>query len=495
MADKRCAIIGGGIGGLAAAIRIAGYGITVDLYEQHGHVGGKADELHMDGFRFDTGPSLLTMPFVLESLFADVGEDHRNYLTIDPLPQHCKYFYPDGTEITAFADSNDFGDEIATKTTENAASVKKYLNYSKGIYDLSADLFLFNDIHEFSTYREQGSPKTLLNLWRLDSLRTVHRANTSFFRDPRVIQLFNRYTTYNGSNPYKAPATLNIIPHVEYNMGSFIVREGIYRIPQALGELAEKKGVTLHTNKRVERIVHANKQVQGVLVDGAMIPYDFVCSNADVVTTYRDLLKDESSRDAKRYRRLEPSSSALVFFWGVREGMSEKLGVHNILFSADYKDEFMELFNKKICPRDPTVYIYISSLFNPPDAAKGNENWFVMINAPYADGQDWEREMQESRKRIVHKIDSLLHIDIEKYISCERITTPQDIAVQTMSHRGSIYGISSNSRTAAFMRQRNRSRRYRGLYFCGGSAHPGGGIPLVLLSGKICADLVKRFEL
>jgi len=495
MADKRCAIIGAGLGGLAAAVRIAGYGMVVDLYEQHGHAGGKANELHMDGFRFDTGPSLLTMPFVLESLFADAGDDVRNYLTIEPLTQHCKYFYPDGTEITAFADSDDFAREIESKTNDSAASVKRYLNYSKGIYDLSADLFLFNDIHELSTYREQGSPKTLLNLWKLDSLRTVHRANTAFFRDPRVIQLFDRYTTYNGSNPYHAPATLNIIPHVEYNMGSFIVREGIYRIPQALGELAERQGVTLHTNRRVERIVHANKRVQGIVLDGEMISYDCVCSNADVFPTYRDLLGDETSRDAKRYKRLEPSSSALVFFWGVRGGLSETLGVHNILFSADYKREFMEIFDHKACPRDPTVYIYISALFNPPDAPAGHENWFVMINAPYDDGQDWEREMQESRKRIVHKIKSLLHMDIEKHITCERITTPQDIEAQTMSHRGSIYGISSNSRTAAFMRQRNRSKRYHGLYFCGGSAHPGGGIPLVLLSGKICADLVKRFEL
>ena len=325
MADKRCAIIGAGLGGLTAAIRIAGLGMEVDLYEQHGHVGGKANELHMDGFRFDTGPSLLTMPFVLESVFAGAGETVRNYLTIKPLAQHCKYFYPDGTEITAFANSEDFAREIASKTTDSAARVKKYLNYSKTIYDLSADLFLFNDIHEPFTYREQGSPKTLLNLWKLDSLRTVHRANTAFFRDQRVIQLFDRYTTYNGSNPYKAPATLNIIPHVEYNMGSFIVGEGIYRIPQALRGLAEKQGVTVHTNSRVEQIVHANKRVEGIIVDGERIPYHVVVSNADVFTTYRDLLRDETSRDAKRYKGLEPSSSALVFFWGVTGGISGRL--------------------------------------------------------------------------------------------------------------------------------------------------------------------------
>jgi phytoene desaturase len=495
MADKRCVIVGAGLGGLAAAVRIAGYGMAVDLYEQHSHAGGKANVLPMDGFRFDTGPSLLTMPFVLDSLFADAGEDVRNYLTIEPLPQHCQYFYPDGTEITAFADSDDFAKEIESKTGERAKSVKKYLNYSRSIYDLSADLFLFNDIHELFTYREHGSPKTLLNLWKLDSLRTVHRANAAFFRDPRVIQLFDRYTTYNGSNPYQAPATLNIIPHVEYNMGSFIVREGIYRIPHALAELAKKQGVTMHTNRRVERIVHTDKRVQGIIIDGEMLPYDVVISNADVFTTYQALLRDETSRDAKRYQGLEPSSSALVFYWGVTGGISERLGVHNILFSSDYKREFTELFDHKACPHDPTVYIYISAQFNPHDAPEGYENWFVMINAPYDNGQDWDREMEESRKKIVHKIDSLLHMDIEKHITCERISTPRDIEAQTMSHRGSIYGISSNSRTAAFMRQRNRSKRYRGLYFCGGSAHPGGGIPLVLLSGKICADLVKRFEL
>ena len=495
MAEKRCAIIGAGLGGLAAAIRIAGYGLAVDLYERQSHVGGKANVLHMDGFRFDTGPSMLTMPFVLESLFADAGEDVRDYLTIEPLPQHCKYFYPDGTEITAFAECDAFAKEIESETADRAARVITYLDYSKRIYDFSVDLFLFNDIHERFTYREHGSPKTLLNLWKLDSLRTVHGANAAFFRDPRVIQLFDRYTTYNGSNPYKAPATLNIIPHVEYNMGSFIVQEGIYRIPLALAELADKKGVAVHTNRPVERIVHDNHRTRGIIVDGEMLPYDVVISNADVFTTYRDLLRDETSREARRYRRLEPSSSALIFYWGVTRGSAEKLDVHNILFSSDYKREFVELFHQKACAREPTVYIYISAKFNPHDAPQGYENWYVMINAPYDTGQDWDREIEESRKRIVRRIDSLLHMDIERHIIGERICTPRDIEAQTMSHRGSIYGISSNSRTAAFMRQRNRSKRYRGLYFCGGSAHPGGGIPLVLLSGKICADLVRRFEL
>jgi phytoene desaturase len=469
--------------------------MEVDLYEQQSRAGGKANVLRIDGFRFDTGPSLLTMPFVLESLFADVGEDVKDYLTIEPLSEHCTYFYPDGTKIKAFSKAEDFEEEIESKTADSAASVKKYLNYSRTIYDLSADLFLFRDIHELSTFREHGSPRTLLNLWKLDSLRTVHVANSSFFRDPRVIQLFDRYTTYNGSNPYKAPATLNIIPHVEYNMGSFIVKEGIYSIPHALTELAIKQGVNLQTGTRVEGIVEEKKRIKGVVVDGEILPYDVVVSNSDVMKTYQDLLGDETSRQARRYRRLEPSSSALIFYWGVDQRAAEPLGVHNILFSSDYEREFGELFDEKICPHDPTVYIYISSRFNPHDAPEGTENWFVMINAPYDDGQDWEEETQMSRKRIVDKIDALLHTHMEKRIITEGKCTPRDIEEQTMSRCGSIYGISSNSRTAAFMRQRNRSKRYEGLYFCGGSAHPGGGIPLVLLSGKICSDLIKRFEL
>ena len=214
-----------------------------------------------------------------------------------------------------------------------------------------------------------------------------------------------------------------------------------------------------------------------------------VISNADVYTTYSKLLKDRKSKVAKKYNALEPSSSALVFYWGVKIN-SEKLQAHNILFSGNYRKEFTELFENKVLPEDPTVYIYISKRFSPDDAPQGEENWFVMINATYGSYESGITNYGKIKSRILEKISRLTGYDIRDRIMCENIMTPRDIEDQTGSFKGSIYGISSNNRRAAFLRQPNVSKEYKGLYFCGGSAHPGGGIPLVLLSGKLCADSV-----
>ena len=487
---KKCCVIGAGLGGLAAAIEISLLGVDVDLYEQNESVGGKADSLLVDSFRFDTGPSLLTMPFVLESIFNDSGKDIKDYLKIKPLQSHCVYFYPDGTEITAHSDQEKFAHEIQSKSIDNKKNLIAYLNYCRTIYDLTADLFLFNDFHDISTFKKHSSLKTLFNIRKIDSMRTMHKANSSFFKDQKIIQLFDRYATYNGSNPFMAPATLNIIPHVEYNMGSFIAEDGIYSITESLLRLASEIGVNIYAKKRVESILHRGRKITGVVADNEKLNYDFVVSNADAHVTYSKLLSDNISKNARRYSKLEPSSSALVFYWGM--DIKSRFGIHNIIFSRDYSKEFNEIFTQKICPLDPTVYVYISSKFKSGDAPPGMENWFVMINAPYDDGQDWESEKTKSRDRIIEKINSTLNISIESKIKCEKILAPPDIESKTSSHRGSLYGISSNSRSAAFLREGNRSRQYQGLYFCGGSVHPGGGIPLVLLSGKLAARAVAK---
>jgi len=495
MPAKNCAVIGSGLGGLSAAIRCARMGLKVDLYERNTATGGKAGTFSSGGFRFDTGPSLLTMPFVLEDLFSFAGKDISSYMTLLPLEETCRYFFHDGTRIRAHRDIDRFADEIEMNTEDTGESVREYLEYCARIYSLTAELFLFNDFHELSTFTDSTSSlKTLFSIHRIDPFRSVHRANSSFFRDPRTLQLFDRYTTYNGSDPYRAPATLNIIPHVEYSMGAFIVKEGVTRIPEALTDIAVESGVDLRLDTGVERIETIKDRVRGIRAHNSSFEYDMVITNADVHLTYRDLLKDTSSRPARKYRRLEPSSSAVIFYWGV-SGSFPDLGIHNIMFSADYRREFNDIFALGECPEDPTVYIYISSRFKPDDAPAGYENWFVMINAPCNRGQDWQAGMEKARKGVTERINRTLGIKIEDSIVSEKVVTPPDIEAATSSHMGSIYGISSNSQSAAFLRQGTRSRRYPGLYFCGGSAHPGGGIPLVLLSGKIASGLLGRHEL
>jgi len=484
-------VIGSGLGGLSAAIRLAYAGYDVTVYEKNPTPGGKARSIEQSGFRFDTGPSLITMPFVINELFESVGENPVDWLTLNKLTNLCKYFYPDGTVLNAYSDREKFAVEIEANTTEKRDALYKYLAYCKTIYDLTADIFLFKDLYSARTYSNFKAFKTLLKLPKIDSFRTMNNANRSFFNDERIIQLFNRYATYNGSDPYKCPATLNIISHVEYSIGGYYASGGMYSLTDALYRLALKKGVKFRFNTNVEKIITHGNNVKGIITGGSEILSDGVISNADVYSTYGKLLNDDKSSAARKYNKLEPSSSALVFYWGVNIA-SHKLETHNILFSGDYKKEFEEIFDKKVYPADPTIYIYISSKFSQGDAPSGKENWFVMINAPNCASSNAKVQMSKEgiKQVILSKIKVLTGYDIRDKIETESIMRPQDIEEQTGSFGGSIYGISSNSRNAAFLRQQNMSKLYKGLYFTGGSAHPGGGIPLVILSGKITAEKI-----
>lgn len=483
------AIIGAGLGGLAASIYLARAGARVTVYEQNPYPGGKAGVIEENGFRFDTGPSLLTMPFVLENIFTHAGKKIQDYLTLGKLQKLCRYFYPDGTVLNAFSDPDRFADEIDRFSEDSRHQVIRYLDYCKRIYDRTANLFLFSDFRQLKNIFNLPALKTLLHIHQIDPFRTMHSANASFFTDPKIIQLFDRYATYNGSDPYQVPATLNIIQHVEYNLGGYIVEEGIHRIPAALTEVARELGVSFHFETKVEKIRHKKGIVTGIATGDTTTDYDCIISNTDAGFTYTQLLDDKKSKDARRYFKQEPSSSALVFYWGIN-GRPEELETHNIFFSKNYETEFNDIFEHRRCPNDPTVYVYISSRFQKTDAPAGHENWFVMINTPYNSGQDWKIETRRMRKIIIEKLSSRLQKDIANVIVFEKVLTPVTIERETGSLYGSLYGISSNSRFAAFLRQRNESSDWRGLYFCGGSAHPGGGMPLVMLSGKIAAEKI-----
>jgi phytoene desaturase len=487
---KKIAVIGAGLGGLSAAARLAAKGNEVHIFEKNSYAGGKASQFYEQGFRFDTGPSLLTMPYVLNDLFNECGENPDDYISLKKLENVCRYFFNSGTIINAYSDIEKFGEEISEKTIDDEESLNDFFNYSKTIYDLTADLFLFNSPSDPKTLFNRNALRTLFNIHKIDSFRTVHQAVSSFFKDKKLIQLFDRYATYNGSNPFEAPATLNIIPYVEYFPGSYLPVGGIYSIPNALKNLAEKKGVIFHFNSIVEEIMLRNKTVVGIKANGEEIPFDKVISNIDVNITFKNLLNDISTFESRRYKKLKPSLSGVVFYWAV-DNQFPQLETHNIIFSEDYKKEFDQLTKQKIIPDEPTVYIYISSKLNPDDAPKGKENWFVMINVPYDDGQNWQEEISDARKNVIDKINKVLKINIEQNILFEKILTPKELEAKTAAYRGSIYGISSDKRTSAFLRQQNKSRTIKNLYFCGGSAHPGGGIPLVILSGKIVSDIIQ----
>ncbi|PKP35998.1 MAG: phytoene desaturase, partial [Bacteroidetes bacterium HGW-Bacteroidetes-15] len=288
-------------------------------------------------------------------------------------------------------------------------------------------------------------------------------------------------------NPYKAPGTLTIIPHLEHNVGAYFPERGMYSIAEAMHEFAVKLGVEFELGCTVQRIDYKANKILGVQANGVSEAFDIVVNNTDIFTAYLGLMPDRKL--SWFYKRQKPSSSALIFYWGVK-GTYPKLDLHNILFSGDYLGEF-KILEKKGISSDPTVYIFISSKVVKGDAPEGHENWFVMVNAPEDTGQDWEEIIKATRSNIIKKIKQDIGIDIEPSIVCEDILTPPIIEQKTGSYRGALYGISSNNKFAAFSRHPNRSKSINGLYFTGGSVHPGGGIPLCLASAKIVDNYIK----
>lgn len=495
----KIAIIGAGVAGLAAAIRLQKAGNQVFVYEKAGKAGGKLSEASIAGCRFDLGPSLFTLPELVEDLFKIAEEPITNYFSYKQLEVLTNYFYEDGTNIQAYAKPQKFAAEIANKTTDKAETILKFLEQSKQKYELTADIFLKQSLHKVSNFLNLKTLHSILNMGKLDAFRTMAAANQATFADQRVQQLFNRYATYNGSNPYQTPATLNIIPHLEYNIGAYIPAGGMYDITKALFKLAQKLGVVFQFDSQVEKIelienqatqfnfFGKKHQIKGIKIGDKVENFDMVVSNADVVNTYRRLLPDLPAPE--KTLNQPKSSSALIFYWAVNQTFAA-LDLHNIFFSANYQQEFEHLFVHKDIAQDPTIYINITSKYVQTDAPVGMENWFVMINVPNNSGQDWDLLIAEARKNIIAKLNRMLKTDLTSKIVGEMQLDPRTIESRTSSSQGALYGNSSNNRYAAFLRHANQSAEVKNLYFCGGSVHPGGGIPLSLLSGKIVADLI-----
>ena len=494
---EKIAVIGAGIAGIAAAVRLAASGFKVDVFEKNPGPGGKMSEIRNEGFRFDTGPSLFTMPGLIEELYELAGEKKAD-ITYNKLDVVCRYFFEDGRTIDAYSDPGRFAEELQLKAGEDPGKVLSYLEASREIFEFTYPVFIQNSLHRPKNYLKGEFIRAFFKLPKLRPFKTLHQINTKYFAHLHTIQLFDRFATYNGSNPYKTPATLMVIPHLEHNIGAFFPKEGMYHLASGLAKLAEKLGVVFHYNCEVEEILVSGQRsavsgrrssVSGLRTANGELRTDFshIITDLDIYFVYKNLLK--TIPFPEKWFRHERSTSALIFYWGMRI-RSERLEVHNILFAQDYAQEFRCLFNLKTLHPDPSVYVFISSKTVSGDAPAGCENWFVMINVPSEYGQDWNKIIQDARWHIEEKIKRVLQIDVHKHRLFEFVLDPKGIELKTGSYRGSLYGNSSNSMWAAFQRHPNFSK-VKGLYHTGGSVHPGGGIPLCLSSAKIVADMIR----
>jgi phytoene desaturase len=485
--QKRVIVVGSGIAGLASAIRLACKGYAVQVFEKNSYPGGKLTAFVQDGYRFDAGPSLFTLPKQVDELFELAGENPRAHFNYQRLPVACHYFWDDGTFLPAPGNESDFAAEVEKVLHVPAERVLAYLNKSKFIYDTTAPVFLHRSLHIARNFLNLETLKGIIRMPRLGIFSNLHHDNVKQLGDPKLVQLFDRYATYNGSDPYQAPGVLQSIPHLEFGQGAWFPDGGMHSITTSLVALAKRKGVEFVFEKQIDEILVSQNQIRGVRCGNDTFVADLVVCNSDVVPAYRKLL---ASQQAPEKTLSQPrSSSALIFYWGIKQ-VFPQLNMHNIFFSNNYEEEFRLIFEGKQISSDPTIYINLTSNYLPSDAPDGCQNWFVMINVPGNTGQNWGQLIAQARKDILTKLSRRLGTDIESLIQCESILDPRSIEQKTSSFQGSLYGSSSNNRNAAFLRHANRSSKIRNLYFCGGSVHPGGGIPLCLQSARIVSDLI-----
>lgn len=482
-------VIGAGIGGIATSLRLKKLGYKVTVFEANNYPGGKIHSLEHDGYRFDLGPSLFTMPHLVTELFDLFEKDSSNHFDFYRKETICNYFWEDGQRFSAKSDQNMFIEDAAQTFDESPEAIRKYLDRNQKKYDLTASLFLEKSLHKLQTYLSFDTMKALVQIGKLDVNSSLNELNKKSFKSEKLVQLFNRYATYNGSSPYKVPGIMSMIPHLEMHFGTFFPRGGMHQISRSLYELAVRQNIEFRFEEKVEEILVNHKKVTGISTNRQKYQADIVVSNMDVFPTYKKLLKSE--KHPKKILLQERSSSALIFYWGISKKFHE-LDLHNIIFTNSYRKEFHEIFVTKSLYEDPTLYINISSKEEPSDAPEGHENWFVMINAPGNYGQNWDELKKQARKTIIAKINRVLKVDIESLITSERILDPVGIENNTSSYRGALYGAASNDRFSAFLRHPNFSSNLKNLFWCGGSVHPGGGIPLCLLSAKIVSDLVPK---
>ncbi len=494
--SKRIAIIGAGVGGMAAGIRLAAQGHEVQIFERNARVGGKLNLVEDGEWRFDTGPSLLTMPDVARDLFAAAGASLDDELELLPLDPICRYFYPDGIIFDASSDEGRMMAAISEFSERDADNFPRFLDYGRRVYEVTAQPFLYSPLEAkrigSAFLQRLNRPQ---DIGRVLAPLTLDALVRNYFRDPHMRQLFDRYATYNGSSPYRTPAVYAIIPYVEYGFGAWYPRGGMYQIAEALLGLLAKVGATVHTAAPVRQIrCEPSKGATGVeLVDGTVYTADAVIANVDIATTYRRLVPADfrPRTTLDRLEAMEPSLSGFVLLLGT-DCRFEQLQHHNIFFSHDYREEFIDIFTRLVAPRDPTIYVCATSRTDPTQAPPGGENLFVLVNAPYLSAEfSWAAERETYRDLVIEKLERMGLNDLRAHIVYEQIITPNDLETRYGAQRGAIYGFSSNSLFAPFQRPGNRSR-IPGLYFAGGSVHPGGGLPLVMLSGKIAAELVEQ---
>jgi phytoene desaturase len=499
---NRVVVVGSGLGGLAAACTLAARGYAVTLCERNSWVGGKAAVLAEQGFRFDMGPTILTIPGVLKRIFAEAGRELESALDLVPLDPQWRSFFSDGTTLDLVADVGEMKAILDgyAPGTGSGAGYARFMELSQRLHRLSNDFFFWRSVGGMKDMFDPRRSMTLSVVKEVLGMRPGHTvAGTvrSFVSDERAAQMLDHFTQYVGSAPDASPAVLCGIAHMQSNDGVWYPRGGTGAVPRALSSLAIDLGVDIRTRTPVRRIVAANGRVTGVETDqGEFIPAAAVVSNSDSVRTHRELVDGPASQRFLHRRKYEPACSGVVLYLGL-DKRYEQLIHHNFVFSEDPHEEFESIYRRGEPAPDPTCYVCAPAVTEPEVAPPGGEALYVLVHTPYLrPHHDWSKMFAPYRRRIIEKLEQTAGLkDLEKHIVFERSLTPQDINDRYHVLDGAIYGLASHGRFLGAFKPANRSPDIAGLYLAGGSAHPGPGMPMVMMSGWIAADCVDQDKL
>jgi diapolycopene oxygenase len=490
MSAKKVIVIGSGLGGLSAAISLAQEGYEVTIHEKNPKIGGKLNVLKAEGYTFDLGPSILTLPHIFERLFERSGKKMSDYIPIRTLRPHWRNFFEDGKVVDLDPDPAIMAAE-ARKVGEDPANVERFLKYSADLYDLVNDGYFEQGLDDAAGFREfYGLGKFL----KFDLFRTMHGGVARHLKTRHMRDIFDYFIKYVGSSAYRSPAFMNCMATIQYRYDLWYVDGGLYHIALGLQRLMDELGITVRLNSEVTEVRKQGDRVTGLMANGEFHAADIIVSNMEVIPAYEKLLAEDDAF-MKTLEKYEPSCSGLVLELGLDRKYSQ-LAHHNFFYSDHQKEHFKTVFQKHQLPPDPTIYLVAASRTDPTVAPDGCDCLKILPHIPYIDDANplTREDYMALKERVLDKLERMGLTDLRKHVVFEHCWTPIDIREQYNSNKGSIYGVVSDRFKNLAFKAPKQSVKYPNLFFVGGSVNPGGGMPMVVLCGQNVAKKIVAWD-
>lgn len=485
----RVALIGAGVGGLAAAARLAHAGFEVDVFEKGKGPGGRANQFDLDGYKFDTGPTLLLMPEVLDETFRSVGRHYGDYLHLQRCDPNYRIHFRDGSDVTFSTDLVQMQRELERIEPGVFPRYLKFLSRGELQYRTSVEHFVGRN---FDHVGQMFTPANFKRVLDMRALNNMYKEVSRTFHDDRLRAAMTFQTMYLGISPFESPAVYGLLPYTELAVGIWFPKGGMYAVPLAMEKLARELGARFHYRTPVQRILTDGNRAKGVMLEGGeKVDADLVLCNADLPWAYENLLGEGSA--PKSLRRMKYTSGTYMIYAGVKKKLPE-LQHHNVMFGNDYAGAFDDIFQKGRVPADPSFYVNIPSRTDAALAPAGKDAMYILVPVPNQDANlDWSVEGPKLREKIFARLKELGHGDLERHIEVEKVFTPDDMAAEWNLARGAAFGLSHHFTQVGPFRPTNQDPKLKNLFFVGASTQPGTGVPMVMLSARLVFERMDAF--